>query len=69
MKKNTLTERNCAHCEKSRPICGGELYICLKKGTVDPCGHCRSFVPDPLKIQVNVAKIPQLNLSTPIPKD
>ncbi len=73
MKKKQDFEENCSLCEYSQEIFCGDYYMCKKKGVVEPCGRCRSFCFDPLKIKVSVRKIPKFTplneFTTPTKKE
>ena len=55
-------EKECRLCEYAEKISCEELYMCCKKGVVEPTFACRHFVLDPLKIEVHVRKLPTFHI-------
>ena len=49
MKKNEITEKICAYCEKASGIYDDDTMICKNRGIVSKAYSCRKFIYDPLK--------------------
>lgn len=52
MKNSEFTNKNekiCRLCEHGRLSTDKTAVVCMKKGIVDPNGHCKKYVYDPLK--------------------
>jgi len=62
MKSKNVPEQICALCEYSEDIFQGEYCICKKKGVVNPSDSCSRFQLNPLKIKVQVRKIPKFSM-------
>lgn len=55
MKNSEFTKKNekvCRLCEHGRLSTDKSAVVCIKKGVVDPEGHCGKYLYDPLKREV-----------------